>query len=66
MRPDDIISYLDVVHAEKAALQKGMNYDIGKGYSVFLMSVRRGAPYADATCPEPRHRMSGLMRRPAR
>ncbi|MGC8990961.1 MAG: HNH endonuclease [Verrucomicrobiia bacterium] len=24
-----------------------MNYDLGKGYSVFLMSVRGGAPYAD-------------------
>jgi hypothetical protein len=48
MKPDDIISYHDVVHAEKAALQKGMNYDLGKGYSVFLMSVRKGAPYADA------------------
>jgi predicted amidohydrolase len=44
MKPDDIISYHDVVHAEKAALQKGMNFDLGKGYSVFLMSVRKGAP----------------------
>jgi hypothetical protein len=48
MKPDDIISYHDVVHAEKATVQKGMNYDLGKGYSVFLMSVRKGAPYADA------------------
>ncbi|HTS17645.1 MAG TPA: HNH endonuclease [Verrucomicrobiae bacterium] len=48
MKPDDIISYHDVVNAEKAALQKGMNFGIGKNYSVFLMSVRRGAPYADA------------------
>ena len=48
MKRDDIISYHDVVHAEKATVQKGMNYDLGKGYSVFLMSVRKGAPYADA------------------
>jgi hypothetical protein len=48
MKPDDVISYHDVVNAEKAALQKGMNFGIGKSYSVFLMSVRRGAPYADA------------------
>ena len=48
MEVDDIISYHDVVNAEKAALQKGMNFGIGKHYSAFLMSVRRGAPYADA------------------
>jgi hypothetical protein len=48
LKPDDIISYHDVVHAEKATVQKGMNYNLGKGYSVFLMSVRKGAPYADA------------------
>jgi hypothetical protein len=48
MKPDDIISYHEVVNAERAALQKGMNFGIGKNYSVFLMSVRRGAPYADA------------------
>jgi hypothetical protein len=28
-------------------LQKGMNYRVGKNYSVFLMSVRKNAPYAD-------------------
>ena len=41
VKTNDIISYHDIVHAEKAALQKGMNYELGKGYSVFLMSVRR-------------------------
>jgi hypothetical protein len=45
---DDIISYHDVVTAEKASLQKGMNYGVGKDYSVFLMSLRENAPYADA------------------
>ena len=52
MKADDIISYHDVVHAERATVQKGMNYDLGKGYSVFLMSVRKGAPYADVVDEE--------------
>ena len=47
MEVDDIISYHDVVTAEKASLQKGMNYGVGKNYSVFLMSLRENAPYAD-------------------
>ena len=47
MKPDDIISYLDLANAEKAHLQKGMNYRVGRNYSVFLMSVRKNAPYAD-------------------
>jgi hypothetical protein len=51
MEVDDIISYHDVVTAEKAALQKGMNYGVGKNYSVFLMSLRENAPYADALDP---------------
>ena len=34
--------------AEKIALQKGMNYGVGKNYSVFMMSLRENAPYADA------------------
>src|SRR6266536_2677883 len=48
MEVDDIISYHDVVTAEKASLQRGMNYGVGKDYSVFLMSLRENAPYADA------------------
>ena len=48
MKTDDIISYGDLVAAEKANLQKGMNYHVRRDYSVVLMSVRRGAPYADA------------------
>jgi hypothetical protein len=48
MKVDDIISYAQLVSAEGANLQKGMNFGIGKNYSVFLMSLRRGAPYADA------------------
>ncbi len=45
---DDIISYHDVVTAERAALQKGMNFGVGKKHSIFLMSLRENAPYADA------------------
>ena len=37
--------------AEGANLQKGMNYRRTKAYSVFLMSLRPGAPYADALDP---------------
>ncbi len=48
MEVDDIISYGQLVGAEKVNLQKGMNFGIGRHYSVFLMSVRRGAPYRDA------------------
>ena len=44
MEVDDIISYHDVVTAEKAALQKGMNFGVGKKYSIFLMSLRENAP----------------------
>ena len=38
----------DLVTAEKAALQKGMNFGVGKKYSVFSDVGARGAPYADA------------------
>jgi len=48
MEVDDIISYHDVVTAEKIVLQKGMNYGVGKNHSVFLMSLRDNAPYAGA------------------
>src|SRR5947207_13665924 len=45
---DDIFGYDKLVAAEKATLQKGMNYRVGKDYSVFLMSLRENAPYTDA------------------
>jgi hypothetical protein len=48
---DDIFGYDKVVAAEKANLQAGMNYREGKHYSIVLMSVRKGAPYADAIDP---------------
>ncbi len=43
----EIISYPELVSCEKANLQKGMNFGIRPGYSIILMSVRRGAPYHD-------------------
>ncbi len=52
MKVDDIISYHELVATEKANLQKGMNYGVGKNYSVVLMSVRPGAPYEDTIHPE--------------
>jgi hypothetical protein len=42
MKPDDIISYNQLVAEEKANLQKGMNYGIGKKYSVFLIVCPTG------------------------
>jgi hypothetical protein len=48
MKVDDIIHYSDPVHAEGANLQRGMNFGVGRNYSVFLMSLRKNAPYADA------------------
>ncbi len=47
MNTDDIISYSDLVSAEGINLQKGMNFGVKKTYSIFLMSVRENAPYAD-------------------
>ncbi|MBY0537989.1 HNH endonuclease [Patescibacteria group bacterium] len=42
-----IISYLELVIKEKAHLQKGMNFRKDSRPSVFLMSVKDNAPYAD-------------------
>jgi len=47
MQVNDIFSYDKLVAEEKANLQKGMNFGLGGGHSVLLMSVRRGAPYSD-------------------
>jgi hypothetical protein len=38
---DDIISYHDIVAEEKAALQKGMNFGVGKKYSISRFSQSR-------------------------
>jgi len=48
MKIDDIITYHELVAEEQINLQKGMNFGVGKNYSILLMSVREGAPYDDA------------------
>ncbi len=47
MNPGDVISYLDMCKQEGVNLQRGMNFRLKGNSSVILMSVRRGAPYAD-------------------
>lgn len=44
---DNVISYLEMCRREDLSLQKGMNFGVGKGYSIILMSVRANAPYND-------------------
>ena len=43
----DVISYLDMCREEGVNLQRGMNFRLKGGFSVILMSLRAGAPYAD-------------------
>ena len=43
----EVISYMQMCQEEGVNLQRGMNYRLKPNYSVILMSVRRGAPYAD-------------------
>ena len=45
---DEVISYLEMCGEEKVNLQRGMNYKLGKTYSVILMSTRENAPYSDS------------------
>jgi hypothetical protein len=47
MAPGDVISYIEMCQEEGAPLQRGMNFRLGGNMSVILMSLRRGAPYAD-------------------
>jgi hypothetical protein len=44
---NEIISYLQMCQRESSSLQRGMNFDLGTGYSVILMSVSPTAPYRD-------------------
>ncbi len=46
-KPGDIISYIEMCQEEGVNLQRGMNYQLRNGFSVILMSLRKGAPYAD-------------------
>lgn len=45
----DIISYNEMCMEEGFSLQRGMNFQIKGGLSIILMSLRKGAPYADRT-----------------
>ncbi len=45
--PGDIISHAEMCLEEGISLQKGMNFRIKGGTTVILMSLRKGAPYAD-------------------
>lgn len=47
MKPGDVISYLEMCSEERVNLQRGMNFHLSSAYSVILMSLRPGAPYAD-------------------
>ena len=55
IRPGEIISYIDMCKEEGVSLQRGMNYRLRGGHSVILMSLRKGAPYADRVENEGRH-----------
>lgn len=47
INPGDVISYLTMCQEEGTNLQRGMNFRLNTNYSVILMSLRKGAPYAD-------------------
>ena len=44
---NEIISYIEMCQREGASLQRGMNFGLGGGHSVILMSLRPNAPYQD-------------------
>ncbi|HHT9134368.1 MAG TPA: HNH endonuclease [Candidatus Avalokitesvara rifleensis] len=47
VKPGDVISYLEMCREEGVNLQRGMNFRLRGNFSVILMSLRPGAPYAD-------------------
>lgn len=47
IHPGDIISHAEMCIHEGVSLQRGMNFRIKGGPTVILMSIRKGAPYAD-------------------
>ncbi len=47
IKPSDIISYNEMCMQEGYSLQRGMNFQVKGNISVILMSLRKGAPYAD-------------------
>lgn len=46
-KPGDIIKHAEMNLAENSSLQRGMNFRSTGRCSIFLMSVRHGAPYND-------------------
>ena len=46
-KPGDVISYLEMSGEEGVNLQREMNFRLHGKFSVILMSLRAGAPYAD-------------------
>jgi len=45
---DDILTYRQMCDNENCqTIQRGMNYQLGRNYSIFLMSQRSNAPYND-------------------
>jgi hypothetical protein len=46
-KPGDVVSYIDMCQEEGVNLQRGMNYRLHGARTIILMSLRRGAPYAD-------------------
>ena len=46
-QPGQIIRYIEMCNEEGVNLQKGMNFRLHGGPSIILMSLRKGAPYAD-------------------
>jgi hypothetical protein len=47
MSQGDVVSYLEMCAEFGVNLQRGMNFRLKGNESIILMSVRRGAPYAD-------------------
>jgi hypothetical protein len=45
--PGDVVSYIEMCAGLGVNLQRGMNYRLRGDTSLILMSLRRGAPYAD-------------------
>jgi hypothetical protein len=46
-KPGDVVSYLQMCAEEGVNLQRGMNFRLRRDRSLILMSLRKGAPYAD-------------------
>ncbi|RLG28036.1 HNH endonuclease, partial [Methanosarcinales archaeon] len=47
VKQGDVIPYIDMCKEEGVNLQRGMNFRLKGSFSVILMSIRPGAPYAD-------------------